>query len=426
MRTWTWIADGRLSSCLAPGRVVAGFRRIDLKTLARPALGAMLIGSVVLAGCGGKGSAEAAAAAGTPSPEIVISGDRITLPPGSPKLNLIHVAPVAMGQFQLEEVSAPGEIEANPNRVSHVLMPVMGRIRQVLVHLGDTVSEGQPLVVIESPDATAALATQMQAESQIRQAKSALLKSQRDLARARDLHEHGALALKDLQSAENDEVQAQGNVEQAQASADANAQRLKTLGLEPGQLSPLATARAPIAGKVMDIAVAPGEYRNDTSASLMTINDLQTVWMSALVPETKIRYVQVGEAVRAELSAYPGEVYQARVIRISDTVDPQTRTIRVEAEIPNPSFHLRVGMFGQMHHMHPPVEKPAVPVAAVVETSGRSVVYVEENPGTFRERQITTGDRQNDLLPVLSGLSPGERIIVDGVMLLRTEEAVAR
>jgi RND family efflux transporter MFP subunit len=155
----------------------------------------------------------------------------------------------------------------------------------------------------------------------------------------------------------------------------------------------------------------------------MTINDLRTVWMSALVPETRIRYIQVGESVRAEFSAYPGEVFQARVMRIADTVDPQTRTIRVDAEIPNPSGRLRVGMFGQFHHLHTPVQKVAVPVAAVVETNGRSVVYIEESQGVFRERTITAGERQNDLLPALSGLSTGERVVVDGVMLLRTEEA---
>ena len=80
-------------------------------------------------------------------------------------------------------------------------------------------------------------------------------------------------------------------------------------------------------------------------------------------------------------------------------------------------------MFGQIHHVHEPVRKPAVPVAAVIETNGRSVVYVEESPGVFRERTITTGERQNGLLPAMSGLSAGERIVVDGVMLLRTEEA---
>jgi membrane fusion protein, heavy metal efflux system len=237
------------------------------------------------------------------------------------------------------------------------------------------------------------------------------------------LNERGAVALKEVLSAENDTVQAQASLDQAQAAEKAAAQRLKTLNLEPGQTAPLVSTRAPISGKVTEIAVAPGEYRNDSTASLMTITDLHTVWISALVPESKIRHIQMGESVHAEFAAYPGEVFRARVMRISDTVDPQTRTIKVDAEIPNPSSRLRIGMFGQFHHLHDPVARPAVPVSAVVETNGRSIVYVEESPGVFRERTVTTGERKGDLLPILSGLSAGERIVVDGVMLLRSEEA---
>ena len=371
----------------------------------RLGLCAILIGCVLLAGCGESGKVAAAPAVGKPSAESATPSDRIVLPAGSPKLARIRVEPVAMGRFVLAEVTAPGEVEENPSHVSRVLMPVTGRIREVRVHLGDSVTEGQPVVAIESPDAAAALAAHTQAQAQIRQAKSTLLKSQRDLARIRELNEHGAVALKDVQSAENDAVQGQASLDEAQAAAEAAVQRLKTLGLEPGQLASVVFARAPISGKVMEIAVAPGEYRNDTSASLMTIADLSTVWMSALVPETRIRYIEVGEAVRAE------------------SVDSQTRTIKVDAEIPNPAGRLRPAMFGKIHHVHDPVPEPAVPVAAVIETNGKSVVYVEESPGVFRERTITTGERQNGLLPAMSGLAAGERIVVDGVMLLRTEVA---
>ena len=397
-----------------------GLRRVRFAALpALAGVGAVLIACAMLAGCGAvAGKPEAAAA----PPTANASEGRITLPDNSAKLSLIHVAPVAMGNFELAEVTAPGEVVGNPNRVSHVLTPVTGRIQEVLVHLGDTVAEGQLLAVIESPDATAALAAQVEAEAQVRQAKSALLKSERDLARVRELYEHGVVPLKDVQSAENDSVQAQANLDQVQAAVNSSAQRVKTLGLEPGQLSPIVRLHAPISGKVMEIAVAPGEYWDDNTASMMTIIDLRTVWISAIVPETKIGYITLGEAVSAEFEACPGEVFHARVMRIADSVDPQTRTIRVEAEIPNPSGRLRPAMFGQFHHFHEPDRKPAVPVSAVVNESGRSVVYVEERRGVFCERIVTTGERKNDLLPVLSGLSAGERIVVDGVMLLRTEE----
>jgi cobalt-zinc-cadmium efflux system membrane fusion protein len=417
-----WRPSSSTSPRIAFGPVAArheALRKAGPTASAQAGIFAILLGCILLPGCGGVVAAPEAA---TAAPAKAASDGSIAIPANSPKLNLVRVAPVSKGEFELAEVAVPGEIEANPNRVSHVLTPVTGRIREVLVHLGDSVTEGQPLAVIESADATAALAAQMEAEAQIRQARSALLKSQQDLARVRELYRLGAVALKEVQAAENDGVQAQAALDQAQAAEAAAAQRLKTLGLEPGQHSSLVRACAPIGGKVMEIAVAPGEYWDDPTASLMTITDLRTVWMSALVPETRIRYIDVGEAVRAEFAAYPGEVFRARVMRISDAVDPQTRTIRVESEIANPNVRLRLGMFGQFHHLHPLVSEPAVPVGAVIETSGQSVVYVEERPGVFCERTITTGERQDGMFPVLTGLSAGERIVVDGVMLLHTEK----
>ena len=393
------------------------------RVAALPALAgicAILTGCILLPGCGGVAAAPEPAKVSTAKAR---SDGRVVVPPNSPKLAQIMVATVSTGQFVLAEVTAPGEVQGNPNRISHVLTPVTGLVKEVLVHLGDTVKEGQALAIIESPDATAAVVAHMQAQAQIRQANSSLLKAQRDLERVRELNERGAVALKEVHAAENDAVQAQASLDQAQATEKSAAQRLKTLGLEAGQLSPLVHVRAPIGGKVMEIAVAPGEYRDDLTASMMTITELHTVWMCALVPESKIHHVQVGEPVHAEFAAYPGEVFRARVMRISDTVDPQTRTIKVDAEIPNPAGRLRLGMFGQFHHLHDPVEKPAVPVSAVIETNGRTVVYVEESPGVFRERTITKGERKDGLLPVLSGLVAGERIVVDGVMLLHTEEA---
>ena len=81
---------------------------------------------------------------------------------------------------------------------------------------------------------------------------------------------------------------------------------------------------APVSGKVLDLTVAAGEYRNDTSAPVMTIADLSTVYISADVPETSIRMVHVGQQVSIKLDAYPDEKVVARVARVGDAVDPTT------------------------------------------------------------------------------------------------------
>ena len=88
---------------------------------------------------------------------------------------------------------------------------------------------------------------------------------------------------------------------------------------------------------MLDLSVVPGEFRNDTNAPLMTIADLSTVWVTSQVPESYIRFVQVGERVEVSLVAYPGEVFDGRVARVADVVDPQTRTIKVHAELAEPA-----------------------------------------------------------------------------------------
>ncbi len=343
----------------------------------------------------------------------------IVIPPNSPQLSQIRVEPVTTRTFAVEEVLAPGKVEANPNRISRVLMPLSGRICEVWVKLGDAVSQGQPLVCIESPDASAALATHAQLQAELRRARSSLKKASADLARLRDLYSHRAVALKEVLDAENAETQAQAEVDQIAARIEESTDRLSMLGLEPGRPSRRVIVRAPIPGKVMEIAVVPGEYRNDSGANLMTIADLRSVWIAADVPESSIRLVQTGEQIKIELAAYPGEVFHGRVMRIADSVDPGTRTIKVQAEIANPSGRLKPEMFGRIRHSHGSETASAVAAAAILRQEGRNIVLREEAPGTFREVAVTTGPSRDGFVAIHDGLKPGDRVVVDGAVLLR-------
>ncbi|MGE5568275.1 MAG: efflux RND transporter periplasmic adaptor subunit [Rhodospirillales bacterium] len=343
----------------------------------------------------------------------------IVIPAGSPQLERIRVEPVVMGTFNLEQVVAPGKVEANPNRIARVLAPIGGRVRQVWVTLGDAVTEGQPLLSIESPEASALLATHAHLQAELTQARSSLKKASADLTRLRDLYNHRAVALKEVLEAENEETQAQAAVAQAKASIEECVARLALLGLEPGQNHREVVVRAPISGKVMEIAVVPGEFRNDSGANLMTIADLRSVWIAADVPESSIRLVQRGERIQCELAAYPGEVFHGRVMRIADAVDPGTRTVKVLAEIPNPSGRLKPEMFGRIRHSHGTQSAPAVRSTAILQRQGRNVVLREEAPGTFREVAVKTGPSEGAHTAVYDGLKAGDRVVVEGAVLLR-------
>jgi cobalt-zinc-cadmium efflux system membrane fusion protein len=299
------------------------------------------------------------------------------------------------------------------------MMPIAGRVREVLVKLGDTVAEGQALLMVESPEVSAAVSAYRQAQSNVTMAEANVRKAKTDLERFQDLFEGRAVARKDVLTAENALVQAQTSLEQAQTVVEENRRRVEILGLKPGDFGQRFAVRAPIGGKVLELTVAPGEYRSDTGTPLMTVADLSTVWVASDVPESSIRLITVGERIEIRLNAFPNEVFHARVMRIADTVDPQTRSIRVRAEIENREGRLRPEMFGRMRHEETFAEKVVVPAAAVIEDEGRALVYVERARGEFEEVAIGTGRPNDGIVPVLQGLKAGDRVVVDGVMLLR-------
>jgi membrane fusion protein, heavy metal efflux system len=357
--------------------------------------------------------------ASAPPPAATVHPGEIVFPPDSPKLKLIKVDTVAEIAIPVDEVDAPGKIEVNPNRVSRVVTPVAGRIIQVFVKLGDAVKEGQPVATIESPDADVAISAFLQADSALGQLRANVLKATNDLDRNRELLEHQAVAKKEVLNAENVLTQAKSQVDQAAATREQTLRRLALLGLTPGEFGQKIVLHAPVSGKVLELGIVPGEFRNDTNQPLLTVADLSTVWIASDVPETAIRFIKVGESLDIELNAYPGEHLRANVRRIADSVDPTTRTIKVRAELQNPNGRLLPEMYGRTRHVEGTRLLPAVPASAVLQGQSGAAVFVEAAPGRFVQTSVTTGNRTGDLLGITAGLKPGDRIVTDGVMLLK-------
>jgi cobalt-zinc-cadmium efflux system membrane fusion protein len=349
----------------------------------------------------------------------------VVISPESPQSNELRVAPVELAEVPTDEVVAPGRVEVNPNRVSRVLPPVGGRVLKVLVKFGDHVEQGQPLLAMDSPDGDAAVSAHLQAESTELQTKAALQKADLDLSRATDLFGHKAIAEKDLLQAQNDQVAARSNYEIAQAVREQTGRKLQLLELKPGEFHQPVLVRAPITGQVLEVNVAPAEYRaaisfhTDTTAPLMSIVDLSTVWVSSDVPEPFIRLVHTGEPVTISLVAFPDEVFTGRVARIGDVLDAQTRTLKVYVELPNPQGRFRPEMFGSVRHAGPPRRMPVLPLGAIVQEYGRSTVFAERAPGRYERRSVTVGRPLGERVPVLGGVQAGDRVVVDGAVLLK-------
>jgi len=382
------------------------------------------------AGCG---NAKLNANQPPPSPAPSSPPGVVIIPPDSPKLAQIRVEPIKLEAMPAGEVTAPGKVEVNLNRVSRVPLPVAGRVTHVLVKLGDSVAAAQPLLTLESPDANAAITTYRQSESAITQANAALsqanaalVKAQADYDRSVDLYEHDSIAQKEVVNTGSALKQAKAAVEVARAGIEqanaVRAQALKTLallGLDPGETKPQVVVRAPLAGKVLEIGVVAGEYRNDTTAPMLTIADLRKVWVTSDVPENLIRQISTGESVDITLDAYPDQTFSGRVARVADTLDPKTRTMKVMVELDNARGRFKPEMFGRIRHLEAKRNMPALPVGAVIQDSGKNIVYVEQSKGRYESREVVIGNRVGGMVAVLSGVNVGERVVVDGVMLLR-------
>lgn len=324
-----------------------------------------------------------------------------------------------MERVPLDEVIVPGTIEANPNRIARVTLPVAGRVLRVMVGIGDSVTQGQPLLAIESPDVGAAISAYRQAQARLGQAKAALLKAESDQSRIQALYAGRAAAQKDVVTAQAMLAQATADVSQADAASDEALRRLRIFNVTPDDTAANITVRAPLPGKILEIAIAAGEYRTDTSAPLLTIADLGSVLMAADVPESVIRLFTTGEAVSIRVAAYPREEVPGTVLRIADTVDTATRTIRVNATLPNPEGRYRPGMFGEIRHEENIQTVPVVPAGAVVQSDKRSIAYRERSRGTFEPVTVTFGRQKDGRVPITSGLKAGDRVVFDGTMLLR-------
>ncbi|MEO5923176.1 MAG: efflux RND transporter periplasmic adaptor subunit [Bryobacteraceae bacterium] len=373
--------------------------------------------AVALSGCGKEEAAVDAKDA--PSATVVAEDGVVQLGPDAPELKEMAVEAVKEIPVPADQVTAPATIEANPNRVGHAVVPAPGRIIRVMAKLGDSVVQGQPLVTIESELVSEDETAFVQAESAVGQAELALNKSEADLARTTDLYEHQAVPKKDVLSAQTTASLTKAALDQAKNSRDQARRKLELLGLKAGDFQQKIVVKAPISGKVLEVSVVEGEYRNEINTPLVTISDLSRVWATSEVPESMIRHCKIGGIVDLELIAYPNEVFHARVTRIADTVNSETRTIKVSAEMDNPGGKLRPEMFGQLKYAGGSVSTPWVPEVSIVRLDGKDFVFVEKETGKFLATPVELGPSHLGGFPVTSGLKAGDRIVTRGTVYLK-------
>jgi membrane fusion protein, heavy metal efflux system len=377
------------------------------------AVGAVLVTVVVGAGCHAR---EVEATATTPHKDAA---------PPQPPAGVVELPPESLMHIKVDEtrgtdapqaLTATGKVQFAEDRIARILPPVSGQVQQLRVQVGDPVHAGEILFMLNSRDVAAAFAEHISAHRDLDLA-------QKTFAMTQDLFDHQAASRMSLQQAENDVAKQTARLQQDE-------QVLRVLGVDMPEstdqsaIAPRVPLRTPISGVVTERTVTDGQFVDTQAQPLLTIADLSTVWVLADVFERNLRDISLGQRADVTTTAYPDERFMARIAQIGNVVDPETHTVGVRFLVSNPNARLKPGMFAAASLYLPPSSSAlTVPATAVFMEDGKSYSYVQTGDRTFMRREISTAPDGGNRVRVMAGLRAGDRIVTDGVLLLRQEEA---
>jgi membrane fusion protein (multidrug efflux system) len=327
-------------------------------------------------------------------------------PPAEPPLPEVEVVSPSDDALAIE-IAAPGSFIAFEEAT--ISSETAGTVAEFRVKEGSRVGKGTVLVLLDKT----------KAELAVKQAEAALAQARANFERAKSELERKEILLADR-------TISQGTFDTFKAQHDAAAAAVdgadSMLALARQRLDDM-TVVAPFAGVVKEKKKALGEYARAADALLVLIQ-VHPLKLQFDVPEKHAARLVVGQDVRTSVSALPGETFEGKIATIFPALAVQSRTIRVEAHVPNPKFHLKPGFYASVQV--PLSQVPGslvVPRTAVFRREGTESVFVLRGDRA-ESVMVQVGGNTGDQVEILSGLSAGDRVIVSGVETLRSGDQV--
>jgi membrane fusion protein, heavy metal efflux system len=332
-------------------------------------------------------------------------GTKIVIPEGSPLRSRLAVARASADSVNLR-LTLPGLVESDPARTASVIPPLSGRVLDLKVRLGDRVAKGQVLAVLDSADLA-------QAYDDYDKAADAFRLTQKNLGRQQEQSKIGVASDRDLDQAKSDNAQTEAEYTRTRT-------RLNVLhaSTESRGSSRRLTVQAPVSGSIITLSVTPGSIINDPTQPLMTIADLSTVWITAMVPEKDIGVVAKGQDADVSLTAYPDRPLHGKVLFVGDVVEPDSRRNKIRIAFANADYSLKPNMFATVTLAGPPQARVILPSSSLLMNNDRTSVFVATAPWTFERRTVELQLEDGPSVAIRSGVSPGEQVVVKGGILL--------
>lgn len=341
---------------------------------------------------------------------VRVEGQQLILRPTDPQLASIASTPaMATGA---DSVQMPGRMTWDEDATVRVFSPFAGRVLRVLVDAGHGVQRGESLALITAPDVG-------QAQSDARRAATDLVLSERTAARVRDLVQHGVAAQKEIDGAEADMARARAEQQRTQA-------RLSQLGLDSSAVNQVFSLRAPLGGIVVERNVTPGqEVRPDQMlasapqlfAPLFVVTDPTRLWVIIDVPERDLGRVGTDSTIALRTNGSSNRVFHGHITHVAGAMDPSTHSVKIRGVVSDPTGSLKAEMLVTATLRAASRSGVTIPVNAVLVEGGAHVVFVEEAKGRLRRAVIEVGPAHDGVVPVLGGLSAGDRVITTGAIL---------
>ena len=356
-------------------------------------------------------------------------------------------------------VKTTGEVLANANLTTHVNSPVAGRVTEVMAAVGEHVVVGQKLLMIRSQDIEQAESDLLQSQAQVRadlkrdllqidsdieQGQAQIRFSQSTFQRVKGLLDEKIASRADFEAArtqyEKDRITLDTLNTKRQATVSLSTERMKLLtepikqklrllGLpievveqisKSGEIEPIVPVVSPETGLVVERLTNIGELV-DPSKSLFTIADFHNVWLKADIYEKDVSKITEGQPIQLTLESFPGETFYGKLNYVADSINSDTRTLSVRAEVANPGLKLKPKMFAKMTILVGAQQALTVPKEAVQDTDTNKIVYVPVGTNCFRQQKIELGGESGKYYEVLKGLHPGESVVTKGSFDLRSE-----
>ena len=368
----------------------------------RASFAGLLAAAIALTGCGEKPKTDEAAEA-PPAAQVIEQGNpnivKVDNPDRFPRVQ-------ATEHEELPELHATGTISADVDHSVPVISLAAGRALALYAKLGDDVKKGQLLLKVQSSDVSNAFQTYQQAKADEQLAKT-------QLDRSKLLYDKGAIALNDLQVAQDTE-------EKSRVALEAAEQVLSNLGGSTSQTGNVVNVYAPATGTIVEqnVVQSAAVHTPDNQPNLFTIADLSTVWALCDVFENDLAMVRQGDKADVELNAYPGRTFHGRISNIGKVLDPNTRAAKVRIVLSNPGV-MRTGMFLTATFFGKKgVGYAVVPASAILHLHDRDWVFIPADNNSFRRVEVQSGKTlDNNMQIVQVGIQPGQQVVKDALAL---------